>query len=610
MRHDRAFKLCHSITQIQKIDEGGVFKVTIKVPFHLGWMDQVNFHVYSDDYIHEFQMGHVKNENEEAYFEVAVELEKRAIYHYYFSFHVNGQIRYYQGAKNKFSVGFEVPNWAKGSIMYHIFVDRYRKGPGVLMRFMPRRTIHDNWNKQPVIGPDQNGEWNIDFFGGNLNGITETLKYIKSLGVTVIYLSPIFRSQSNHRYDTSDYEQIDPYAGVHDDLRRLCEKAHQMGMKVILDAVFNHTGNDSKYFNEFGTFETLGAYQSNESPYYTFYKKHRDSTGRHFSYWWGMKNLPECNGNSAEWKEYIYGVNGVIDKWFDLGIDGLRLDVADELTDEFIEGIANAVKRNKSDGFVLGEVWKNPMRMGRNYISSGRGMHSIMNYLLVDSLIRYYKHGDVYKLNQTIEEIQAEYPEGTIQTLMNFTSTHDISRAIEIFGCHKFKRYGEWAWNLLDDRIESIKAHKMTREEYKDGKKMFKSYVSVLAFLPGILSIFYGDEVGVQGIGNLANRATYPWGRRDKDLLYFFRKIGKVRNAHEFLKEADLRIVDINHEQIIFERFDENNAVLLVASKVNYPTHVEIPEEYYDSEVIFKNDCSDIHTLAPYGAIVLKLKKV
>ena len=608
----------HQITQIATTKDGAIFKVSIKFPFEMGWIERVKFSVLSFGKKDAFQMKHVKNEDNYACFETTVTLENSAMYQYYFSFEANGRFQYYK-KKNitgdtsltkeeywKMSVGFDVPEWAKGATMYHIFVDRYRKGKDMKKEPMPKRILHGNWYESPMLGPDENGLWNIDFYGGDLKGIEETLKYIKKLGVDILYLSPIVRSQSNHRYDTADYENVDPYVGTNEMLKSLCNNAHRMGMKVILDAVFNHTGDDSVYFNRYGTYNTVGACQSTQSEYYNFYKRECICGQQKFSYWWGMPNLPVCDGNSEKWKNFILGKDGVIDKWFTLGIDGLRLDVADELSDNFIEEIHKAVKRNKPDGFILGEVWKNPMRMNRGYISSGKGMHSVMNYLIVDALIRYYKYCDTGKLNNILKEIISEYPEETIQTLMNFTSTHDISRVIEILGCNAFQQYGEWAWNLQNDSLEWIKSHKISKEEYKYGKMVYKSYAVALSFLPGIFSIFYGDEVGITGIGNLANRAPYPWTHKDKDLLKFFRVLGKIRQREKFLKNAEIRILKIDHEQFVFERYDKNDKILVVASRTHRTTKVDLPEEYKIAEILFKVQGSNKKQLSSFGAIVIK----
>lgn len=609
------------ITPLGEIQDWKNFKVAIQVPFEVGWIERMMFIVKRVGKERTaIQLRHIRNDDEKkiVYFEGNVSLTDYAVYYYYFSFEANRVFRYFKKENKtgdncitmeecwKMSVGFDTPDWAKGGNMYHIFVDRFRKGGDEKLESLPRRTIHQSWNEPLVLGPDKDGNWNIDFYGGNLKGVEECIHYLKKMGITILYLSPVMRSQSNHRYDTANYEEVDPYAGTNEDLKRLCEVAHRNGMYVILDAVFNHTGNDSIYYNEYGTYDTIGAFQSEDSPYIKFYRRYWNGTGYSFCFWWGMKNLPECDGLSPEWKSFIFGEDGIIDKWFKLGIDGIRADVADELTDEFIEGMRSAIIKNKPSGFFLGEVWKNPMRMNREYLSSGKGMDSVMNYLLVDSLIRYFKYADCDKLYATINEILAEYPEETIYTLMNFTSTHDISRAIEIFGCYEFQRYGEWAWNLQNDSLDWIKQHKLTSEQYKFGRNVFEAYLFTLTFMPGILSIFYGDEVGMEGIGNLANRATYPWGRRDKKLLKFVKSCLQTRKKETFLKTADLNVISIDSEKIVFERCKETEKVLVIVSRTHVNIGYEIPNEYKSAKVLHSLRATK-QLIGPYGAIALKI---
>ena len=606
------------IYEIGSIDDGKEYKVTIKVPMSVGWIERMKFITESNGVRVAHQLKHSKNEDGFVYFEGIVDLKTSAMYKYYFSFEANRNFMYLKkenetddqsirdDEKWKMSVNFEVPNWAKGKIMYHIFVDRFKRGNTTKPKEMNRRTVYDSWDEEMIVGPNKDGIWNADFYGGDLKGIEEKLDYIKSLGVSIIYLSPIVWSQSNHRYDASNYEKVDPYVGTNEDLKSLCDKAHSMGMKIVLDAVFNHTGNDSIYFNEFNTFDSVGAYQSKDSKYYPFFKKYYDNNKEYFGYWWGMKNLPVCDGNNKEWQEYIYGEHGIIDKWFELGIDGLRLDVADELTDEFIEGIRRAVKRNKEDGFIIGEVWQNPMRMNRGYISSGKGMDSVMNYQLVDALIRYFKYADVDKLKDIINQLKNEYPEETLYALMNFTSTHDITRAINIFGSSEFQKYGEWSWNVVSDDRNWQKNYKLTEEEYKNGKDIYKSYVFTLAFLPGILSIFYGDEAGLDGMGNLANRKPFPWGREDKDLVEFFKSIGNMRNEEKFLEQAKLNVFDINDKYFMFERRSDEADALVTVNRTNDNQKIYVPGKYLDARKIYTLNNSSKNDLSPHGGLVLK----
>ncbi len=618
---DNKYETNYSMISIENTLDGKKYKISLELPMNFGWYDGVSMVIEKFGPVADIPLKYSRSEGNMAIFEATVDLKTSAIYRYYFKCTVNNQLKYIKNGttivnniseedKLKMSVNFEIPDWAKGAIMYHIFVDRYRKGRKEELPKMPRRTIHKSWNEEMVIGPDRDGIWNADFYGGDLKGIEESLDYIKSLGVSILYLSPIVWSQSNHRYDAADYMEIDPYAGCNEDLKSLCDAAHRKGMRVVLDAVFNHTGNDSKYFNEYGTFSDIGAFQSTNSKYSNFYRKYYENGQVKYDYWWGMPNLPVCNGNSYEWKNFITGVNGVIDHWFHLGIDGLRLDVADELTDEFIELIRIAVKRNKEDGFILGEVWKNPMRMDRGYIDSGKGMDSVMNYPLMDALIRYFKYGDVNKLDYIIRDIKIEYPKDTINTLMNFTSTHDISRAINLFATYDFQEYGEWAWNPNNSDLEWCSKFKLTPGEYKYGRDVYESYVFALTFMPGILSIFYGDEIGLEGMGNLANRKQYLWGYRDKKLLEFFRYMGNIRRNEEFLKEADLNLLDVNRDYIMFERINNDDKLLVAVNRTDDEKKFALPGDYEQTEGrVYTLKKSLPGRLNPYGAIAIKNRK-
>lgn len=682
----------HEIEKINSNYDNSTFMFKLKISMDIGWIENVKVFISDTKKQNVFELHFVNNDSDYSYFETQITLETKAIYHYYFSFDAgkeNEDRKVYVYKKinqieNQFvlesekvnwklAVNFDVPDWAQNAVMYHIFVDRYKRGNSNTLKKMPNRKIHKSWDELPTIGPDEDGMWNVDFYGGDLKGIEETLPYLKDLGVDIIYLSPIVKSPSNHRYDTGDYFEIDPYIGNDDDLKNLCESAHKIGIRIIIDAVFNHIGNNSKYFNQCGEYAEIGAFQSDKSEYSEFFRKNTnnapdgkkwyiinqdieikdlqlskeeienfktyifekdletdewkiiDSQGikkdiskeivnqieftlkpNEFDYWWKLINLPECDGYSEKWKDYILGDNGVIVHWFSLGIDGLRLDVADELTDEFIEKVRITSKRMKEDAFLLGEVWKNPMKMNRGYIESGKGMDSVMNYQLADALIRYIKYADIQKLRNTIYDILTEYPDGTINSLMNFTSTHDISRIIEIFGNDDgiFQKYGEWSWNLLDESTEWAKAHNITESQYELGKEIYKSYFCCLAFFPGTISIFYGDEVGMTGIGNLANRGSYPWGRGDEDIYSFIKKIIDIRKNLNF-KTPDFHIVKIDENQFVFERFDSEKSVLVAINRKNEEVKFELPKEYENSKILASKENCSKEVLSPYGMIIL-----
>ena len=592
-------KIRYDIKEIEKGDNSNKYKVKICVPINLGFIDYMYLHLEAFNGNRDYNLKFINKDEKYVYFENEIDIPNMAIYRYYFSYTANEKLKYVtknneevkdylnHDEKEKLSVNFKTPDWAKGKIMYHIFLDRFKRGNSFKPEEMKNRIIYDSFQDDDVKPKTEDGKWNIDFYGGDLKGIEEKLDYIKSLGVSIIYISPIVKSQSNHRYDTGDYEQVDPYAGNNDDLKSLCNKAHEKGIKIILDAVFNHTGNDSKYFNEYGNYQELGAYQSKDSQYYPFFRKHTFNNKTYFDYWWGLSNLPECDGYNKEWQEYIYGEKGVIDKWYSLGIDGLRLDVADCLTDEFIEGIKKAAKRNKEDSLIIGEVWKNPMRMNRGYISSGKGMDTVMNYPLIDALIRYYKYQDVNKLKDILNQIKKEYPGETINTLMNFTSTHDISRALNIFSSNEFNPNSEWSWNLYNDSLDYCRKYKLSEEETKRGKDIYKSYLFTLTFLPGILSIFYGDEAGIEGMGNLMNRKPYPWTKQDKDLVEYFKTLGYIREKEKFLEKANIEIIDINNNYLEFIRKNENIEALVKVSRTEEKIKNKIPASFQGPDCIY-----------------------
>lgn len=602
---------------LDKQVDGCAYKVDVVIPMSYGWLDDLYLCVSSDKFNYCFKIPFDHNDEKNVHFSGDIFLETRAIYRTYFTVTCNGR-RFYlnknrqitdfldNNAIDKLSVNFDTPEWAKGAMMYHIFVDRFKRGSKHRLKPMKNRIIK-SWDEGAKDGPNIDGNWNNEFFGGDLEGIIQKLDYIQSLGTDIIYLSPIVKSQSNHRYDAADYETVDPYAGSNEDLKRLCDEAHKRGMRIVLDAVFNHTGNDSKYYNEYGNYKTTGAWQDKESYYGSFYRKHYGDDGRvYFDHWWGMPNLPVCDGCSKNWQDYIYGENGVIDQWFALGIDGLRLDVADELTDEFIEGIRRAVKRNKEDGFILGEVWKNAMRMNRSYISSAKAMDSQMDYPLVDALMRYIKYSDVTKLRYIIQDMLNEYPKASIETLMNFSSTHDISRPLDIFGSREFDFYTEWVWDTLHRRENAddyvyFNNFQLTPEERAKGKELFKTYLFCLNFMPGILSIFYGDEVGVEGLGNILNRQPYPWGNEDMELLQFVRNLGSIRKNEQFLRKADMNIVDINNDYFMFERTSNDGDALITINRTPDKKKIVLPSKYEAPNSLYTLNNSTKKILTPYG---------
>ena len=444
---------------------------------------------------------------------------------------------------------------------------------------------------------------------GNLKGIQEKLDYLNELGVEIIYLNPICMSQSNHRYDTADYESVDVYLGVNDDLKELCDEAHKRGMAIVIDGVFNHTRNHSYYFNEFGTYDTVGAFQGEQSPYYSWFKKNARGG---FEYWWGFKNLPVCDGESQGWQNYIYGEGGVIDKWFSLGIDGVRLDVADELTDEFIENIRIAVKRNKSDGFIIGEVWDNAITKEgygkqRTY-HLGKGLDSVMNYPFTNAILKYVRFGKYKFFKETVNEILTQYPDEALFSLMNSLSTHDITRAMTTLVSDGIqKNEYNWIWDVPYSREWQVSHSKLDVEKYEKAKKMMKVATAIQYFLPGNPCIYYGDEAGMYGYRDPFNRMCFPWESIDEELHEFFVELGKVRKNLDFIAKAKTRIVEANEKILVFERYQEENSVLIAVSRSTESCKINVPEAYANGKNIFVLNC-DNDVIFDYG-IMIKISK-
>lgn len=648
----------HNIMQVKTHEDGITYNVSMRIPIEKGWIENVKIHIWKffDERIYDMQ--YEKSDGKYAYFVAEkLYLESCPLYHYYFSFEANGVVQYCKNENLtgnnsvtreecfKKSVNFNVPDWAKGAVVYQIFPDRFCKGKNSVKQPMPRRRLHENWDERPILEEDPNyeGVYNNDFFGGDFAGITEKIPYIADLGIDIVYLNPIVKSQSNHRYDAADYFQPDPYLGTVEELKHMIAEFHKYGIKVIFDAVFNHAGDDSIYYNQYGTYDSIGAYQSDKSPYYEMFERNKNGE---VNTWFGYHNERVWNKYNPRFRDMICGVGGVLDEWCSWGCDGIRVDVADELTDFFMMEMHNAMQRNRpNDFFICLEVWKNPMRQDKTYISSGKEGHSTMNYYLTNAKLRYYRYSDVETFKRVNTEIHTEYPTETNLTCMNSTSTHDTPRVIDLVSCKYFKRYGEnywdidweriyeeekWKkllekerykylekgfnWDIAEDKAKETvrnewqKAYKLTDEEYEEAKKYMKSYVTALAFEQGMFTILYGDEVGMTGIGTLLNRGTYPWGHEDIEVLEFYKKLIKTLKSESFLKTADIGKKVVNQEYEYYERYDENHKIIVILNNTNYEIPDAIPEEYRNAEILFSAQGNTKRTLAPADTIVLKLK--
>ena len=472
---------------------------------------------------------------------------------------------------------FETPSWMPGGIMYQIFPDRFYNSGTPKTGIYPDKKLHKKWNLIPDWKPDKNGLiTNSDFFGGDLIGIKEKLHYLKSLGVTCIYLNPIFEAYSNHRYDTGDYEKIDPVLGNEEDFRELCEEAKKLGIYIINDGVFSHTGSDSKYFNRENRYPGNGAYNSTESPYYTWYKF--IEWPNIYNSWWGFYTLPEVEELSASFDEYINGDDGIIRKWMRVGNSGWRLDVADELPDEFIQHIREAVKAEDPDALLLGEVWEDASNKesygSRRQFLYGNELDSVMNYPFRDAILGFLDCGDGRDMIEIVLNVLENYPRPVIRCLMNLLGTHDTERVLTLLvGERQNGRGREWQ-----------AATSLTPEQREYGLRRMRLASGILYTLPGVPCIYYGDEVGMEGYRDPFNRCTFPWGREEKDLLDWYRRLGDMRHACKCLVDGELIEFGSTGRTMGYIRNDGEKMLLCVFNAADYPIRFRMPAGFEGGE--------------------------
>ena len=459
---------------------------------------------------------------------------------------------------------YRQPDWIYGGVFYHIFVDRFAKGSSrsdedrraALMgkSKMAERHLRDDWGGQPEYLPDEEGEIiNNDFFGGDIPGIIEKLPYLSDLGVTCLYLSPIFKAFSNHKYDTGDYMDIAPEFGTISDFRELCKKAELMGIKVILDGVFAHTGSDSIYFNKYGTYGKGGAWNDSSSPYRSWYKFQDDGT---YDSWWGISTLPKTNKKEESYVEFITGREGVARKWLREGASGWRLDVADELPVSFMKSLSKAVHEEKPGALLIGEVWedasyKSAYDERKNYFE-GDKLDSVMNYPFKNAIISFLRSGDGEKLALTVERIMENYPPFAVNALMNNLGTHDSLRILTALA-------GKEIEPRLETRAEQARTHLSTHEREK-GIKLLKMAVALQMTLPGVPCIYYGDEAEMEGYGDPFNRACYPWGNENEELIKWYKDLIAVRRENTVFEKGLYRTLEATEGIFSFARYSEEGS--------------------------------------------------
>lgn len=531
-------------------------------------------------------------------YRATITVTSRGLYFYHFVIHTeNDTYRVGAGADLNAMLGkgqdwqltvyeqtYQPPQFLKGGLIYQIMPDRFFDG-GARKKTKSYADYRDEWGGVPRYLPDANGKIrNEDFFGGNLRGIIKKLGYLKSLGVTCIYMNPIFEAHSNHKYDTGNYRRVDSDFGTTDDLKELIKKADKKGMKIMLDGVFSHTGDDSIYFNKYGTYDSLGAYNSVHSPYYKWYtfKDYPDT----YECWWNIDILPQTDECEPSFSEYICGEDGIIRYWTEMGIGGWRLDVADELPDAFLDKAVRAAKKVNPDCMILGEVWEDASNKisyssRRRYLQGGQ-LDSVSNYPFKEDILNFVRCGDAARLNNTVNVILNNYPKFVVDNLMNLLDTHDTARLLSALG------------DSGDTSTRDLRANAKVKNR-EEAFGLLKIAALLQYTLPGVPCLYYGDEAGLEGFEDPFNRRCYPWGNADKAFLRFYKKLGAMRTREKnVFGEGVYAPLTTKDGVFAFTRTGNNEQITVIANRgtKNYT---------FDTK---GKDYTDLVTLKPFDGTV------
>ena len=432
---------------------------------------------------------------------------------------------------------------------------------------------------------------------GDLQGVIAKLDYLKELGINAIWMCPCYKSPNvDNGYDVADYRDIMDEFGTMEDMLELIAAAHERGIKVILDGVYSHTGSDSRYFNKNGTFDDVGAYNSTESPYFGWYDFH--PWPDQYKCWWNFETLPTVNKMHPDFLDYIIrDTDSVVAHWLRLGADGFRLDVADELPDEFIKMLKDRIRAIKPDALLIGEVWEDASRKEaygkrRRYFVDGE-LDSIMNYPFRTAIIDFMRERDSGRaLQETVMTIMENYPPQVIQCNMNLLGTHDTPRILTA---------------LVDDfdgpREEQAKRTLSRQRQYQAyDRLLMASFIQYM--LPGSPSIYYGDEAGMEGYRDPFNRRPYPWGREDQHLLNHYRRMGQLRRNNPALRLGDIRFFQAEDQRVGFIRSWEGRNLIVYVNRSTDPWDID------PGTVIFGHNLQTIApdrvTIAPMGFCVVE----
>ena len=491
------------------------------------------------------------------HFSVEVPLNDPGLYFYYFDLYTDfrrivrgpdncGVISWQDGESWQITVyeqDFETPESIKGKVFYQIFPDRFCEG--VENKPMPfaDRIYQADKHAEPFWQPNEvGGHLNEDYFGGDLKGIQQKLPYLHEMGVDFIYLNPIFEAHSNHRYNTADYLNVDPLLGTNEDFEALCTAAKKYGIGIVLDGVFSHTGSDSRYFNREGRYGEGGAYRDPNSPYRCWYDFGPQYKGGYRS-WWGFETLPEVDEETPSYVEFITGPGGVIDTWLRRGAAGFRLDVADELPDEFIEKVRAAVKRVSPEKFLL-----------------GKGLDSVMNYPFKNAVLDFVKGKPAEQAMTEILTICEHYPAPAMDTALNFLSTHDTERALTVIADEPANGRGR-AWQS---------GRCVTGDAYEEGLLRLRMAYAIIYTLPGVPCLYYGDEIAMQGYRDPFNRAFFRWDAHEQRLRPVLAQLAQLRHTCEAFRTGQLRVLRAEDGILHYQRVGKVETAEIIVNRTEH----------------------------------------
>ena len=516
--------------------------------------------------------------------------------------------------------GFHTPDWAKGAVMYQIYVDRFCNGdPSNDVQTGEYSYIREHVAKvEDWYRPPQNMDVR-NFYGGDLQGIIDKLDYLKDLGIQVIYMNPIFVSPSNHKYDCQDYDNVDPhfgkivseepgqlYPGDQDNRRavryisrvsrkenleasnqvfiRLVEEAHKRGMKVILDGVFNHCGSFNKWMDRERIYENQpgypqGAFISKDSPYHSYFKflnEHSWPYNEFYDGWWGHDTLPKLNYEESQ--ELTEDILRVARKWVSppYNADGWRLDVAADLghspefNHSFWKKFRQAVKEANPDALILAEHYGE----ARPWLQ-GDQWDTVMNYDAFMEPVSWFltgmeKHSDSYRQDllgnsdsffDAMRYHQASFFAPSLHTAMNELDNHDHSR----FLTRTNHRVGRLENSETRAASEGIK------------KSVLREAAVIQMTWPGAPTLYYGDEAGVCGFTDPDSRRTYPWGREDQELIRFYKEIIHLHRRYSVLAKGSLKALLQDYNILAYGRFDRTTRIVVAVNNRSEAAEVEIP---------------------------------